>query len=270
VSIYTYLVVCFDGVDANSSRAKRESGCRHLSRASRGRTLCNSPSSRSFVSDNPLDLLEKAICGQEQDGGGGGGGGGDVGGGEFINRKPCSRGGKSVRARRKKQTRAQLQRVNCIGPEGLGDLNDVEEEDKENEEQEEQDAEEESDPSQGPIPEKAILSKEAVNIVSALAAVARDCLLPSADSGIISNTHAVIQALQVPSPENELPQLDSRAEGNVVFLAALATRCQRAEVLEAQAHLSYWLCVLTFACQMNRYVYLSSDYFNSVINTPTV
>ena len=232
------------------------------------RTLCNSPS--SFASDNPLDLLEKAICGQEQDGGGGGGG--DVGGGEFINGKPCPRGGKSVRARRKKQTRAQLQRVNRIGPEGLGDLNDVEEEDEENEEQEEQEAEEESDldPSQGPIPEKAILSKEAVSIVSALAAVARDCLLPSADSGIISNTHAVIQALQVPSPEKELPQLDSRAEGNVVFLAALATRCQRAEVLEAQAHLGYWLSVLTFACQMNRCVYLSSDYFNTVINTPTV
>jgi len=229
------------------------------------RTLCNLP--LSFVSDNSLDLLEKAICGQEQDGGGGGG---DVGGGKFINEKACQQGGKSAQARRKKHTRAQLQRVNRIGPEDLGDLNDVEEEDEENEEQEEQEAEEESDPSQEFIPEKAILSKEAINIVSALAAVARDCLLPLADSGIISNTHAVIQALQVPSPENELQQLDSRAKGNVVFLAALAMCCQRAEILEAQAHLSYWLCILTFACQMNRYIYLSSDYFNSVINTPTV
>jgi hypothetical protein len=127
-------------------------------------------------------------------------------------------------------------------------------EDEENEEQEEQEVVDETGPSQGPIPEKAILSKEAVNIVSALAAVAKDCLLSAADSGIISNTHAVIQALQVPLPENKLPQLNSTgAEGNVVFLAALAKRCQRAEVLEARAHLTYWLSVLMFACQMNRY-----------------
>jgi hypothetical protein len=216
-------------------------------------TLCNSPS--SFLSDHPLDLLEKASYGQEQDGGGGGGG--DVGGGEFVDRVPCKRGGKSVRARREKQTRAQLRRANRIGPEGLGDRNNVKEEDEEDEENEEQ--EDETGPSRPTsIPEKAILSREAVNIVSALAAVARDCLLPSADSGIISNTHAVVQALQVPSPENELPQLGSRDVGNVVFLAALATCCQRAEILEAQAHLTYWLCVLTFACQMNRYVYLCS------------
>jgi hypothetical protein len=162
----------------------------------------------------------------------------------------------------------QLQRVSWIGPEGLGDLNDVDDDDEEEEEEEEetivQEEQNENSPSQRPIPEKAILSKEAVNVVSALAAVARDCLLSAAESGIISNTHTVIQALQVPLPENELPKLDSRAEENLVFLAALATRCQRAEVLEAQAHLSYWLSVLTFACQMNRYVYLSSN--DSLIN----
>jgi hypothetical protein len=147
----------------------------------------------------------------------------------------------------------------------------VEEEEEEDEEQDEQEVEDEPGPSQDPVSERAILSNEAVNIVSALAAVAKDCLLPSADSGIISNTHAVIQALQVPLPENELLQLDSRVQGGVVLLAELAKCCQRAEVLEARAHLTYWLSVLTFASQMNRYVHLSfSVYFHLVINTPPI
>jgi hypothetical protein len=89
-----------------------------------------------------------------------------------------------------------------MGPEGLGNRNDVDEEVNEIEGQERED---ETSPSQGPITEKAILSKEAVNIVSALAAVAKDCLLPSADLGIISNAHAVIQALQDPSQETKIP-----------------------------------------------------------------
>ena len=140
-----------------------------------------------------------------------------------------------------------------MGPEGLGDWNDVDEE------VEEQEREDEPGSPQGPIAEKAILGIEAVNIVSALAALAKDCLLPSAASGIISNTHAVIQALQASPRETKIPQLDIWPQGGIVFLVVLAKSCQKAEVLEARAHLNYWLSVLTFACQMNRYVH-SSDH----------
>jgi len=116
----------------------------------------------------------------------------------------------------------------------------VDEEDEENEEHwEEQEVVDETGIFQGPVPEKTILSKEAITIILAIGTVGKDCLLPAADSGIIFNTHAVIQALQDTSPENKLlPQLDSRASlvGNAVFLAALVKRCQRAEVLRCWKH----------------------------------
>jgi len=141
-----------------------------------------------------------------------------------------------------------------MGPEGLGDKNDAE---SDAEEAEDEDEDEDSELVRGPVAEKTILSNHAVNVVSALAAVARDCLTQPSESKIISNVHAVIRSLQDPEPEPEL-QLETSSEG-VGFLATLAKRCQKAEVFEACAHLKYWMGVLTFACQMNRYPFFSTS-----------
>jgi hypothetical protein len=82
-----------------------------------------------------------------------------------------------------------------------------------------------------------------------LASVARDCIQQSAASGIISNVHAVVAALQEPE-STFMPEPQSSSTS----LAALAKRCKKSELLEACAHLSYWLSVLLFACRMSRWV----------------
>jgi hypothetical protein len=59
---------------------------------------------------------------------------------------------------------------------------------------------------------------------------------------------AVLQGLEL-TVRHE-PHLSS------ITLAALAARCKKSELLEACAHLSYWLSVLSFACGMSWWVLL--------------
>jgi len=167
--------------------------------------------------------------------------------------KLCPRGGRSARPNQDKRTRAQIRRANRLGPEGLGDQNDV---DVVDDSQEEGGENETFRCNQGsgasvPVPEEPILSIVAVNVISALASVARDCIQQSAASGIISNVHAVAAALRDPD-STFIPEPQSSS----ISLAVLAKRCKNAELLEACAHLSYWLSVLSFACQMSRWVLL--------------
>jgi hypothetical protein len=175
-------------------------------------------------------------------------------------RKPCPRGGQSARPIREKRTRAQIRRANRLGPEGLGDRNDVDDAPQELEEGEnETNVPPQCEPgplnqqssASVPVPEEPILSDVAVNVISALASVARDCIQESSESGIISNVHAVVAVLQG-------PELTVRREPHIstISLAALAARCKKSELLEACAHLSYWLSVLLFACGMSRWVLL--------------
>ena len=163
---------------------------------------------------------------QKMRGGGGGGGGG---GGDFH---PCARGGVH-QARRGSQNPSTL-----IGPEGLGD----EETANDNE-----DTESISD-RRGPVAETAILSDLAMSIVSAIAAVARDCLVKPAQSRIVSNVHEVVRALQDSGTEPE----PETSQGRMGLLVQLVRRCGKTEVVEACAQLQYWLSVLAFACLMNR------------------
>ncbi len=115
----------------------------------------------------------------------------------------------------------------------------------------------------GPVAEKPVLTSQAVGVVSALASVARNCLLSSADSGIISNMDAVIQVLQGSTATEEPMQSEGGPQGRVVLLAMMARRCQKAEVVEACVQLNYWLNVLTFACQMNQCVALGQIFASS-------
>jgi hypothetical protein len=103
-----------------------------------------------------------------------------------------------------------------------------------------------------PVPEEPIFSIGAVNVISALASVTQDCIQQSAESGIISNIHAVVAMLQDP----ELTSIVPEPRISSISLAALAKRCKKSELSEACAHLSYWLSVLMFACQMSRCVLL--------------
>ena len=198
------------------------------------------------------------------------GGGGDPGGGPGAGEgfaaahlRKCPRGGCAARSRRaaKARTRAQTRQANRLGPEGLGDQNDVDVVDEDNGEVEEEEMVEVIEGcAELPVPvsEEPILSDHARNIVSALAAVARDCLMSSADSGIVSNVHKVIQALQGSSADLESPPLalETGPQDGVIFLAALVKRCQKAEVFEACAQFNYWVNVFTFACQMNQWATL--------------
>jgi hypothetical protein len=183
-----------------------------------------------------------------------------IGGGVGGVNKVCPRGGRSARCNRDKRTRAQIQRANRLGPEGLGDRNNVDDAPQELEEGEN----ETNVPPQCelgplnqqsgtsvPVPEEPILSDVAVNVISALASVARDCIQQSSESGVISNVRAVVAVLQG-------PELTVRREPHLssITLAALAARCKKSELLEACAHLSYWLSVLSFACGMSRWVLL--------------
>jgi len=175
----------------------------------------------------------------------GGGGGGGAGRGAVS----CPRGGQLAKSNQDNQTRAEMRQANHLGPEGLGDQNEV---DDLLEEGEGGNAEDISGlPRQvppgasGPVPEEPVLSHIAVNIISALGSVAQDCIQESANSGIISNVHAVVGMLQDSKVTSEL--WDSSTS-----LAALAKRCKKSEILEACSHLTYWLSVLLFACQMNR------------------
>ena len=164
----------------------------------------------------------------------------------------CRRGGRRVRRNKDDQTRAQTRRASRLGPEGLGDQNDVDDPQEEGDDDRE-DLPGGDYPSQPnslePVPEEPVLSNHAGNVVSALAAVARDCICQSADSGIIASVHAVVEMLQgSPLARDPVACVQSPS------LAILAKHCSKTEVLEACAHLSYWLSVLTFACQMNRWV----------------
>ena len=173
------------------------------------------------------------------------GGGGGGGGGEAVS---CPRGGRPAQPNQDNQTRAQMQHANRLGPEGLGDQNDVDNpwEEGENEMDVSSDVLRVHLPpgASDPVPEEPVLSHLAINIISALASVARDCIQQSANSGIISNVHALVGMLQDSKPTPEL--CDSSTS-----LAILAKRCKKSEVLEACSHLTYWLSVLLFACQMN-------------------
>jgi hypothetical protein len=147
-----------------------------------------------------------------------------------------------------------------LGPEGLGDQNDVDDFQQEFEEGENEMIVlpqcQPGFPNQPSgalvsVPEESILSNVAVNVISALALVIRDCIQQSSESGIISNVHAVMAVLQEPEltviPE---PHLSS------ISLAALAACCKKSELLEACAHLGYWLSMLSFACGMSWWVLL--------------
>ena len=134
-----------------------------------------------------------------------------------------------------------------MGPEGLGDRNDVDDPLVEDEDLPGGDYPQHN--SLAPVPEEPVLSNYTGSVVSALAAVARDCICESADSGIIASVHAIVEMLQG-SPLAHDPLICAQSPS----LAILAKHCSKTEVLEACAHLNYWLSVLTFACQMNWWV----------------
>ncbi len=186
--------------------------------------------------------------------------GGNGGGGINHAKDSCAGGGRKARASRKKQNSSQTRRFNHrLSPEGLGDQNDLDNDNGLNA-RDIGDVERELEALPGPVAEKAVLSSEAVNIVSALSSVARDCLLPLADSEIISSVDAVVQVLQGSTVAAEPLQPEG---GRVVLLATLARRCQKAEVIEACVQLNYWLNVLIFSCQMNRCVAPGQMYASS-------
>ncbi len=119
---------------------------------------------------------------------------GGGGGGESADR--CARGGRIAQPNRDNQTRAQIQWANRLGPEGLGNKNDIEDPWENGEGMDlglgdsSAGGHVQGPPSQEPVPvpEKPVLSNQAVNIISALAAVARDCILESADCGVVMST----------------------------------------------------------------------------------
>ena len=93
-----------------------------------------------------------------------------------------------------------------MGPEGLGNKNDIEDPWENGEGMDlglgdsSAGGHVQGPPSQEPVPvpEKPVLSNQAVNIISALAAVARDCILESADCGVVTNVHVIVDALRAP------------------------------------------------------------------------
>jgi hypothetical protein len=172
-------------------------------------------------------------------------------------KKICPRGGR--KARPNKRARAQIRRADRLGPEGLGDRNDADDSQQELEEEDNETNESgllnQQSGASVPVPEEPILSNVAVNVISALASVARDCIQQSSESRIISNIHAVVAVLQ-----DSESTVTSEPHPSSISLAALAARCKKSELIEACAHLRYWLSVLWFACGMSRWVLLHSCY----------
>ena len=146
-----------------------------------------------------------------------------------------------------------------MGPEGLGDRNDADDSQQELEEEDNETNESgllnQQSSASVPVPEEPILSNVAVNVISALASVAQDCIQQSSESRIISNIHAVVAVLQ-----DSESTVTSEPHPSSISLAALAARCKKSELIEACAHLHYWLSVLWFACGMSRWVLLHSCY----------
>ena len=170
--------------------------------------------------------------------------------------------------------RLQRRLQNRYGPEGLGEQNDADDEEIP-EDQDPADIERQEDasyqqpnrsdlastsdsgslPQIGPVPENPRLHSRMEGLLLSIASTARDSITENPFiSKIVTGVHPVLQALISGLPSPSFASQQACLEPIVQELVIAAKRCQAIEILEAATQLNYWVNVISFASQINRWV----------------